>query len=400
MAVTCKNCGRPVKFDPDTQRVSCDYCGSKFVPETIEEYGKDVLEQIEPSSIPDLYMDSYVYICSSCGGQIIINGTESSTSCVYCGGSSIVFNRIIKQKRPQFIIPFKVTKEEALDAIKDKLGKGLLVPREIKHFKQEDVRGIYIPYWIVDADHYGTVAIEGVVTNGRTAKSVYYARSGFMKVHDLPIDASDALSNESSERLEPFNLNAMKPFNESYLLGFYSNISDITYRSISDLVNKRAQSIFEEHAKNGVESDREPTILSSSHETEIDYNSLRYAMFPAWFVSYRFKGQYNTILVNGETGKVVCGVPWNRNLVASIYVVLSVILTILSFFFARAILVAAAEQGKMDNDYRMLIYVIGIFIGGSIFALKTGYTEIRKLIRSLNLAQDVATYNFMKRRQG
>lgn len=49
MAVTCKNCGRPVKFDPDTQRVSCDYCGSKFVPETIEEYGKDFLEQIEPS---------------------------------------------------------------------------------------------------------------------------------------------------------------------------------------------------------------------------------------------------------------------------------------------------------------------------------------------------------------
>ena len=400
MAVTCKYCGRPVKFDPDTQKVSCDYCGSIFVPESIDEYGKEVLERIEPSPIPELYMDSYVYSCSSCGGQIIINGTESSTSCVYCGGSSIVFSRIIKQKRPQYIIPFKVTKEEALNEIKDKLGKGRFIPREIKHFKQEDVRGIYIPYWIVNADHYGSVAIEGAVTNGRTTKSVYYARSGFLKIHDLPIEASSSLSNDSSERLEPFNMNAMKPFNDSYLLGFYSNISDITYRDVIDLVNKRARSIFEEHAKSGVESDREPTILSSSHETEIDYNSLRYAMFPAWFVSYRFKGQHNTILVNGETGKVVCGVPWNRNLVKSLYALLFVVLTIISFFFVKAILTSSLELGKLENDYRVFIGMIGIFIGVSIFALKTGYSAIKKVIRSLNLTQDVATYNFMKRRQG
>ena len=41
MAATCKNCARPVRFDPATQKVVCDFCGGSFVPEEIEEYGKN-----------------------------------------------------------------------------------------------------------------------------------------------------------------------------------------------------------------------------------------------------------------------------------------------------------------------------------------------------------------------
>ena len=403
MAATCKNCGRPVRFDPATQKVTCDFCGSKFIPEDIEEYAKDVLEKIEPSKVTDQYMDSYVYCCSSCGGQIIVNGTESSTACVYCGSPSIVFSRIIKQKRPEYIIPFKITQKEALDSVKSEFKKGLFIPRAIKRFKQENVRGIYIPYWVFNADHYGAVAAEGSSSDRDSSKISYFARSGFMKLHNLPIDASSVLSNESSERLEPFNMTEMVPFNESYLLGFYSDISDVEYDEVSELVRKRARTIFEDYVKSDVESDTDiiTNIYSSDHETEIIEDDVRYAMFPAWFISYRYKGKHNTILVNGQTGKVTCGIPWNGKLVMALYIIACVLLTVLSFFFAKMILdYMEAEALKDSKYYEFLLEVVVIIICICIFAFKIGFSHIKKLFKSVYLTQKTALYTFMKRRQG
>ena len=400
MAATCKNCARPVRFDPATQKVVCDFCGGSFVPEEIEEYGKDVLAKVVPEAIPDEYIDSYVYCCSSCGGQIIVNGTESSTSCVYCGSPSIVFSRIIKQKRPENIIPFKITKEEALKAVKKELQGGIFIPRKIKRFKQDAVRGIYIPYWIFDADHFGAVSIEGSEQHGRNSQTIYHARAGYMKLHRLPIDASSVLSNESSERLEPFNMSEMKPFNESYLLGFYSDISDVKYEAVTDLVRKRAKRIFEDYAKSDVVSDKDPIVTFSYHDTEIFDEDVGYAMLPAWFITYRYRGQNNTILVNGQTGKVVCGVPWNRKLVMALYVILCVLLTFLAFYLIREVLNQTAVEAAKDNDPRSFWGALVAIIGVGCISFKIGYKHIKKLFKSVDLTQKSSLFNYMKRRQG
>ena len=402
MAATCKNCGRPVKFDPVTQKVICDFCGSKFIPEDIEEYGKDVLEKIKPEHIDDdEYMDSYVYCCSSCGGQIIINGTEASTGCIFCGAPSVVFSRIIKQKRPEVIIPFKITKEEALNNVKTEFQKGVFVPRKIKRFKADNVRGIYIPYWVFNADHYGSVAVVGSVSDGsKNSRPVYYARSGLMELHDLPVDASSVLSNESSERLEPFKMSDMVPFDESYLLGFYSDICDADYNEASEIVRKRSQDMFEDYVKRGVDSEVTPRILSSYHETEILEDGVWYAMFPAWFISYRYKGKYNTVLVNGQTGKVVCGVPYNGKLVIALYVVLSVLLTVLAFYFTNYVLNELAVMIEEDPDYRDWLYLIFCFVFAGVCPFMIGYRRLKGLFKSLTLTQKPSLFTFMNRRQG
>ena len=81
----------------------------------------------------DRYMDCYVYACSECGGEIIINGTEASTTCVYCGNPNVVFSRIAKQKCPEFVMPFSVTKEEAIRRAREQIRKGIFVgtPRHV-----------------------------------------------------------------------------------------------------------------------------------------------------------------------------------------------------------------------------------------------------------------------------
>ena len=236
MITQCKNCAGQLVFDPKKQMLVCDHCGSEFKPEEFDASEKEPFWDKKAEAMSDIYgsdsaefMDCYVYTCGSCGGEIIINGSEASTKCIYCGNSAVVFNRISRQKRPNYIIPFKLTKEEAVEAVRNRFKKGMFIPKAIKDFKAENVRGIYIPYWIVDCDHKAAVVISGRVSSGKSSRTVYYGRAGRMRFNDLPIDASKMLSDESSSRLEPFNMNSVKPFDEDYLLGFYSNISDITY---------------------------------------------------------------------------------------------------------------------------------------------------------------------------
>ena len=152
MATLCRNCSHALVFDPSSQRMVCSACGSSFSPEEVEAESKEYRQDLRAESMNQIYgdkdqklMDCYVYTCSECGGEIIINGTEASTNCVYCGNSNVVFSRIAKQKCPEFVMPFSITKEKALELVHKKIDHGIFVPKEIKHFSVDCIRGIYIP---------------------------------------------------------------------------------------------------------------------------------------------------------------------------------------------------------------------------------------------------------------
>ena len=82
MIKRCSNCSGRLTFDIKSQAVKCSSCESCFdvtdIPETTD---------INPNNLDEVTktMDCNVYICNSCGAEIIINDTEVSTFCVYCG---------------------------------------------------------------------------------------------------------------------------------------------------------------------------------------------------------------------------------------------------------------------------------------------------------------------------
>jgi DNA-directed RNA polymerase subunit RPC12/RpoP len=140
-----------------------------FRPEEVEAESKEYREDLKAEAAGEVYgdkedkslMDCYVYSCSECGGEIIVNGTEASTTCVYCGNPNVVFSRISKQKRPEYVMPFSITKERAIELVHKKIDHGIFIPRAIKKFTPDCVRGIYIPYWIVNAKFTDAVVIRG-----------------------------------------------------------------------------------------------------------------------------------------------------------------------------------------------------------------------------------------------
>ena len=405
MATLCKNCSHALVFDPTSQKLYCSSCGAYFKPEEVEAESKEYRQDLKAESMESIYntrdkdlMDCYVYSCSECGGEIIINGTEASTTCVYCGNSNVVFSRIAKQKCPEFVMPFSITKEKALELVHKKINKGIFIPKEIKNFSIDCIRGIYVPYWIVNASYTNAAVIQGQVKSGKNSVTRYFGRAGKLKLTRFPIDASQALSDESSSRLEPFELSHLKPFDEDYLAGFYSNVSDVTYSDLKYATKKRAEEYFEKEALDDVRASRKK-IISSVPSLKLE-NNMVYAMMPAWFITFKYKGKPNTILVNGDTGKVVCALPWNKGLFYSLLFTFGAIATTAAFFVFRYTLPAffAGRSSSSGSDSRGKI--IAFLIAGIIALFTVGIRKIVKVIKNIQLTQDKSIFNFTKKRQG
>ena len=55
------------------------------------------------------------------------------TFCSYCGSQAMLESRMMKQNKPDYIIPFKVTKEQCITNYKKKLAKALFAPSYMKN---------------------------------------------------------------------------------------------------------------------------------------------------------------------------------------------------------------------------------------------------------------------------
>lgn len=314
MSALCKNCGASLIFNPATQKVSCRSCGSAWEPEELE--GSDTGSTSADADTPmptdrnrarQKVYDCYVYTCKNCGGSILVTGSETSTTCAYCGSANVILSRFTKEKSPDYILPFQFSKETAIRKIKEISEMRILVPDAFQNLDPESVHGIYVPYWLVNVHHAEAGVFQGEEGDGEDTRVYYYGRSASMKFTDLQIEASEALDDVCTERLDVFDTTKMKPFHENYLLGFYSDRSDIHFVNMRRAIRKKTLPLFTSYCLPTIRA-MNKRLYKEEHETIID-KDIRYVLFPVWFVTVKYQNVDYTILVNGESGKVASVIP-------------------------------------------------------------------------------------------
>lgn len=408
MATLCKNCNHALIYDPGKKMMLCVACGSTFAAEQVESEAKKYRENErllkqsevygeETEKTKEEFLECYVYTCSECGGEIVIHGTEVSTHCVYCGNPTVVFSRVTKEKKPNFILPFSVTRETALNSIRYKIGTSIFVPKAVRNFQPDDVLGIYLPFWLVNANYYETCVVRSEVGSGKSKETRYWGRTGNIEIKDLPVDGCRMLSDESSMRLEPFPLKSMKNFDEDYLLGFYSNASDINYNEMYQAVESRAKEHFEESVVQNVEGSSR-TIDRETHQTSIK-DAYKYAMFPVWFVTFTYKGKHNTILVNGRTGKVVCGLPWRKGLFAAMTIGIGSLVALMSYFLFYGILSICLQTSPDSAGEKLGSSILAVFVLAILGFFSAGIRKMSRVLKQINRTQSSETFNFVKKRK-
>lgn len=331
-------------------------------------------------------MECNIYTCTSCGAEVAINNVEASTFCSFCGQPTVVFNRVASQKKPKYIIPFSVTQDRAISLIRERLNKGFYVPEEIKNFEIERVRGIYIPFWLYDIYYHDSQYLKGTVGSGKNSHTYYYFREAECDFNMLTLDASKQLNDETSQRLEPYRTEYIKDFSLEYLSGFYADTYDVKTSQLDGLALTRARTLFNKEVEKTINA-HSISILKNNPEFRI--KNTHYAMFPAWFLTFRYENIPYTLLVNGQTEKIIGGVPYDRAKVSSSFAVLAVVLTVIATIAANILLMSGDEEAGKT------ILAILILSGACLFV---GISNLKKVKESTELTSLSTTNKFVRDR--
>ncbi len=408
MATLCKNCGGTLVFNPEKNRMFCKMCGAFFNVSDIDIKDREILEKQKAVSAQKIYgsndsdlMDCNIYTCNHCGGEIVVNDTEVSTYCIYCGNPAVVFSRVAKHRRPEFILPFSVSKQNAIDIMRARLSDAFFVPKEIKEFKPDAVRGIYIPYWIVNASHHNAAFLVGEVQEGKYSHTRYFERAGECDFKNLTVDASKTLSDFITEKLEPFDLTALKPFDENYLAGFYSDMNDLSEQEIVNSANRRCDDMFRSEVIRDVPASS-VRVIDSAPYTQLNEDKV-YVMLPAWFITIEYNGSPLTILINGDNGKLVGTFPFDKKKFITLTAVQSVLLSPVFIIFAFALLrglvfdFSRYNGGNLGPDLMRIIMYCSFGVGAVLAGV---INRIKRFRNNLRLTMSRQALRYVKRRQG
>lgn len=393
MIIKCPNCGAALSFDEHSQKVVCEYCDASFDISELEIPKEETThlsaEEVELSGLEDddAYMGLNVYSCTSCGGQIMVNGVESSTFCSFCGQPTVLFDRVEKSKKPKYILPFSFPKEQVEPIVRKKITSSFFATKEVKEFKTECIRGIYIPFWLMDVNYQTSMVLKGTHKSGKTTITSFYYRKAHTYFEKLTLDASQQLNDECSQRLEPYNLKALKPFQIQYLTGFYSDSLDLEAKELESLAKKRAKELFDPEI---IKTVKDTTVTIYNENSQAHIAKKDYALLPVWFLSFHIEDKPYTFLINGQTGKMIGAVDYNKSKMTSLVLITTLLLVFPSCMMAQAFLSDPEEYIKS------LMFILGAIILFFIFGL--GFSQT--ISENLERTQSKNMFKLVKKRQG
>ena len=410
-----------MEYFPETQKMYCAYCGDSYSVEELEKIqggsessaqtpdglftnGLQEAEQglvAAPVSVEEgrkeerrhATIQMQILHCNACGAELAVNGVEVSSFCAYCGQATVVLDRVDEYLRPDYVMPFQVTKERAEQIIRGKISSGAYVPNEIKHFEIEKLRGIYVPFWLYDIYYGDDQYWKYTVKRGKSSVTRYSHRLADCTYSKLTLDASKNLNDSSSQRLEPYHVDGLKEFQPMYLSGFYADRFDVGQDETKDLAISRAKLMFNDAVKDTIHHGGAKMVHSKPVSQVL---KTQYALLPVWFLTFRHEGMPYTILVNGQTEKMVGAVPYVK---AKAYATFGVLAAVLCTILTPLLAVISNAILTEDTDGRGIGGFFTITIAAIIGFWTSAIKKRRALDTSIALTRSGITSRFVKERQ-
>lgn len=322
----CVDCGADLKYKPGTSQLTCDYCGAKNdIPQAevaIEELDFEAFFQQEEAT--DDHHTLKIVKCTVCAAESSVEPHITSSSCPYCDTPLIIQNA--KEEsilQPKSLLPFKITKEEAIQAFRKWINKLWFAPNALKKaaLSLDHFKGIYLPFWTYDSDtvtpYIGQRGTYYYVTETYTAnengKSVTKTRqvrktrwssvSGRVDhfFDDVLVPASKSLPEDKVKALEPWDLNNLAPFNTKFLSGFITEKYQINLKNGFTNAQQIMQSGITQLIHQDIGGDEQRILSRNTNYSNITF---KHILLPAYISAYNFKGKLYQFMVNARTGKV------------------------------------------------------------------------------------------------
>ncbi len=326
----CPCCGGAINFDSSLQKMKCPYCDTEFdvssliaQNEALNETAKDDSYNWEKEAgTPWQGEDANgmkIYVCNSCGAEIIGDENLSSTLCPYCDNPVVMAGNLSGVLKPDYVIPFKLNKKDAIAGLKKHLEGKRLLPKIFKSENHlDEIKGVYVPFWLFDSDVNATVNYKATKVRVWSDKNYDYTetshysilRGGNIGFSHIPVDGSSKMPDDLMESLEPFDFSQAVDFNTAYLAGYLADKYDVDAPHSIGRANERIKKSTEERFMSTVEG--YTGVEAQDSYISLYNSSSHYALYPVWLLNTTWNGQKFTFAMNGQTGKFVGDLPLDK----------------------------------------------------------------------------------------
>ena len=255
-------------------------------------------------------------ICINCGSQIPYTEFQSAGRCPACGTYLLRDDKVTYPYGADVVLPFKISKHEAEDKLKDEFGKKLFIPGTFLSQKTlEKMKGIYVPFWMYDydsnVDYHATGTKVRTWTSGdkRYTETSYFdvARKLHVNYEGIPVDASIAMEDGIMDLMEPYDYTALIKHDNKYLSGFEAETYNMTPDEVAPRANEKADKANRGWVREYTSG--YDTLINEMFNSNNRQTGTKFALMPVWMYEYRFQGKNYKFYVNGQTGKCVGTAP-------------------------------------------------------------------------------------------
>ena len=361
----CPTCGDGLEFDPKTQKLLCPSCRNRYEPEEIDKMRLEKAAEIGEKLDSENEFEAISYKCSHCGAELITTDETITTFCSFCRTGTMLERKIIKKRKPDYIIPFKITKKECEEIYINKIKKSIFAPKNMIDTQEvEKIRGIYMPYWIYSFEKHSTDNSRGSKYSHRSGDYIYYDDYSLYTTVDaecsgITHDATSNFYDRLSEAIAPYSVKEKKEFSPAYLSGYYADNEDVDDNAyLSD-----SEKIASNHLSKILGKEKEYHKYNAKPNIILDNKSAKLALFPVYFLATKNnkKDRISYAVINGQTGKIAADIPIDFKKFGFFSLILTVIifmllnlfltismpkLTVLSILFNIASIFILVKQNK------------------------------------------------------
>ena len=364
----CPGCTGPLHFVGASGKLECEYCGASYDVAEIEALYAEKEERAaaaqqaaeekaskkkeasadggdwDTSGFSDDWGEEgahmKAYSCPSCGAELICDESTAATSCPYCGNPTVVPGQFSGQLKPDFIIPFKLSREDAIKALREHYKGKILLPKTFTNENHvQEIRGVYVPFWMFDGKAMGDARYEATRSHSYTSgdyeitKTEHFDiyRAGSVTFEKVPVDASSKMPDDHMDSIEPYDYKGLKSFSTAYLPGFLADKFDVTVEQSRERADKRCENTLAAALRDSVKG--YDSCLPKGGSISLKRGKVHYALMPVWMLNTKWNGKDFLFAMNGQTGRLVGELPVSRGrfwaLFAAIAVPLSVVSSVL-----------------------------------------------------------------------
>ena len=350
----CPACTGPLHYSAKSGKLACDYCGSSFDVAEIEAlYARKEAEAAAAKQAADAKAEAAqaakaeaaeaaaasggwdtsalsrdwgaeadglrVYSCPSCGAELICDQSTAATACPYCGNPAIVPGQFSGALRPDYILPFRLSKGDAVQALRAHYKGKPFLPRSFTSANHiEQIQGVYVPFWLFDGGAEGAASYRASNTNVfetgdyeiTETRHYHVVRAGSLAFEKIPVDASSKMPDDHMDSIEPFDYAQLRPFSTAYLPGYLADKYDVTIDDSRDRADTRCRETLAQALRDTVTG--YGACVTEREDIALRRGKVHYALLPVWMLSTKWRGQDFLFAMNGQTGKLVGDLPTDR----------------------------------------------------------------------------------------